>query len=194
MKIRNLLVRPAGRQRGFTLIELLVVVAIIGIIATIIIPMFLDALQKSKQKRTMAEMRLVGTCWMSWLTDQISSTAAGSRKTRKYDLGNLTLVPAATVLRSLYKTQSFFYCSEVPAIDAWGFDYEYYINPTSLVVVNVIAIRSRGRDGVFQGTVYDLGPFVTTNYNKDIVWADGMFMTYPAGLTVINAIKGGRGP
>ena len=47
-KIRN-------RQKGFTLIELLIVVAIIGIIAALLIPNFLDALQKAKQKRTVAD-------------------------------------------------------------------------------------------------------------------------------------------
>ncbi len=44
--------RKLRSQRGFTLIELLIVVAIIGIIAALLIPNFLDALQKAKQKRT----------------------------------------------------------------------------------------------------------------------------------------------
>ena len=60
-----------NRQRGFTLIELLVVIAIIGIIAAILIPNLLDALQKAKQKRTVADLRDTGTAWMSWLTDQL---------------------------------------------------------------------------------------------------------------------------
>src|SRR5437763_9702219 len=73
-KIRN-------RQRGFTLIELLIVVAIIGIIAALLIPNFLDALQKAKQKRTVADARNVGTAEMSWLTDQIAAAAAGAAST-----------------------------------------------------------------------------------------------------------------
>ena len=45
-----MLKRLRNRQKGFTLIELLIVVAIIGIIAALLIPNFLDALQKAKQK------------------------------------------------------------------------------------------------------------------------------------------------
>ena len=67
-KLRN-------RQRGFTLIELLIVVAIIGIIAAILIPNLIDALQKAKQKRTMADMRNVGTAWLSWVTDSPGALA-----------------------------------------------------------------------------------------------------------------------
>ncbi|RMH23344.1 MAG: prepilin-type N-terminal cleavage/methylation domain-containing protein, partial [Acidobacteria bacterium] len=65
-------------RRGFTLIELLIVIAIIGIIASILIPNLLDALQKAKQRRTVAEMRNLGVAWMSWLTDQVGAAAAGA--------------------------------------------------------------------------------------------------------------------
>ena len=70
-KIRN-------RQKGFTLIELLIVIAIIGIIAALLIPNFLDALQKAKQKRTVADVRNTGTAMFSWLTDQVGAAAAGA--------------------------------------------------------------------------------------------------------------------
>ena len=68
-----------GRSnRGFTLLELLIVVAIIGIVAALLIPNLLEALNKSKQKRTMTDIRLSGTAWFSWLTDQVSAGAAGA--------------------------------------------------------------------------------------------------------------------
>ena len=57
------------REKGFTLIELLIVVAIIGIIAAIAVPNLLTAIQRSKQKRTMADLRAIGTALGSYQTD-----------------------------------------------------------------------------------------------------------------------------
>src|SRR3989454_791783 len=57
------------KQKGFTLIELLIVVAIIGIIAAIAIPNLLNAIDRSKQKRTMADIRSVGTAVEEYAID-----------------------------------------------------------------------------------------------------------------------------
>ena len=174
-KLRN-------RQRGFTLIELLIVVAIIGIIAAILIPNLIDALQKAKQKRTMADMRNVGTAWLSWVTDVVSGAAAGATA-RVWDGGTYAAFGGADALYiTLHPSSTFFYLNELPAKDGWKNTYVYGYTGTPLGS-QVVAIGSGGRDGsllAFADGV-STGPFTPTKYDEDIIWADGFFVRWPGG-------------
>lgn len=57
-------------ELGFSLIELLIVVAIVGILAAIAIPAFMDAIDRSKQRRSMGDMHTIATANGTYKVDQ----------------------------------------------------------------------------------------------------------------------------
>jgi type II secretion system protein G len=173
-----MLSRLRHRQRGFTLIELLIVVAIIGIIAALLIPNFLDALQKAKQKRTLGDAKSVGTAMFSWLTDQAGAAAAGASATGDVNLANF----ASTTQSDLTTVLVSQYIQQIPVLDGWKHQYSYYCNYTNpLGGVGIIAVLSYGRDGKPEAGSpdYTVTGFDPTDYDRDIVWADGFFGRSP---------------
>ncbi len=160
-------------------------VAILGIIAVLVLPNLLDSMQKVKQKRTVADIRDVGTSWYSWLTDQISAASTGSTNT--YDFSQLDVpLTADELLATLYVSPDFFYIQKIGPTDGWGHDFDFAWSG-SVLSAQVLGIRSFGRDdaeGPDATNPYAVGPFDVTAYDEDIVWADGLFIRYPAGASV----------
>ena len=166
------------KSRGFTLIELLIVVAIIGIIASMLIPNMLDAMQKTKQKRTMADCRLLGGAMMGWLTDQVGAAAAGAQST-SIDLATYSSISPANLSSKLMPT----YIQAIPAYDGWKRPYDLYLDTVPPIDEHVMGIRSAGEGGVVEGDVYTSGSFEPTDYQRDIVWVDGFFVRWPQRMS-----------
>jgi len=157
-------------KRGFTLIELLIVVAIIGIIVAIAIPNLLNAIQRAKQKRTMADMRSIGTAAEAYAVDTNRYPAAAGWA---YPSG--CSYPSGTFTSAVAGVLSPTYIRTIPLKDGWNswFMYNSYNNSLDYV------IASNGKNGSSDGSAV-VGP--TTDFNSDIIFADGQFIQFPEGM------------
>ncbi len=143
--------------KGFTLIELLIVVAIIGIIAAIAIPNLLNAIDRGKQKRTMADLRSMGTA------------------IEEYSIDN-NFYPVATNVTELEAEVSPSYIRALPANDGWGNAFEVDSDPTLYTLASCGKGATGGCSSACTG-----GCGATQSFADDIIFSVGSFVQWPEG-------------
>jgi len=175
------------KSKGFTLIELLIVVAIIGILAALLIPNAMSALQKAKQKGTMKDIMTITTACMDYVTDNGVAPTSTTPQTGPYAVGDpfyLAICP--------------FYVKSLPVNDQWGNDFEVYCGTNTVGMWGVPAtpapgtddfvVGSRGRDNVYGPAPYytiddPTSGFYTVSsmasFSKDLVTWNGSWICGP---------------
>jgi general secretion pathway protein G len=151
MKLRN-----RASCRGFTLIEVLIVATIIGLIVAIAIPNLINALQRSRQSRTISDIRTISQGLAMYDRDHTEYPRAAS-------LEPLTNISEGLVM----------YVGQPPVNDGWGQSFLYRSDGRAYTVASVAA------NGLIDPP-WTLG--TTTRFDDDIVIIDGNFFQMPYGV------------
>ena len=156
------------KRKGFTLIEMLIVVAIIGILAALLIPNAMSALQRAKQKGTIKDINTIATGLMDYITDK------GNVPDHSGDLQ-----PNDDIVTALQG----FYLKVVPLKDQWG-------NP--FVVFTRDNIEGNFGITIAEGEEWADDDFVVASYGRD--GAEGPTYEYnindpSAGLYEVSSMK-----
>jgi general secretion pathway protein G len=143
------------RQEGYTLVELLVVVALIGLIVAIAVPNLMNAINRARQKRTMADMRA--------LCEGIEMYHVDVNYFPIYE----------KVAASALEHDLRIYMKKYNARDGWNQPFLYVANGDNYTV------SSMGSDGYEDPSVPG---GATTTFQADIVFSDGVFVQWPEGV------------
>lgn len=164
--------RPTASSNPVPVVLIVVIVLFVGIgmagiVAAIAIPNFLTAMQRSKQKRSMADVRTIAAAVEAYATDNNRyPEAAGVSEL------NTHLVPK--------------YLQVVPTVDGWGHPFRYQAWSSGGRTADSYAVGSAGKDGQFEhDSLRDYAdPGATTNFNNDLIFSNGSFVRYPEGVQV----------
>ncbi len=140
---------------------------------------------RGRQKRTMADMRTVGTAVAGWSYDRQGDRAAEPAPTDQPAPGPAEAsfaagdgppaISRAELARLLVPT----YLREVPEQDGWERPLDYRLDLSS----HRFQVRSGGSDGRFDADRYVVGAFDAREHQGDLVWADDGFIRWPESLT-----------
>ena len=134
-----------------------------------------------KVKGTVVDIRTTGTAMFRW--HEAAFAAAGAKpqdndpgeKSPSWDWRDCKSISHQDLEAMLVPE----FIDSVPAKDPWGNDYEFCLNP-DVQAVPALGIRGRGSDGRFEGYEYLVGGFKSSRTERDIVWSDGYFVTWPS--------------
>jgi prepilin-type N-terminal cleavage/methylation domain-containing protein len=156
------------RFSGFTLIEVLVVMGVISILALIAIANYVNGLERARQKRSMADMRTIASAWEARATELKGYSAAG-----------YTFPAMPVTFTDLHDALTPTYANPLPQKDGWGQPFEFATDETwGTQKAQSYGVRSSGRDKHFDSATYTPGNF--DNFDCDLVYANGSFVTYPS--------------
>lgn len=134
-----------------------------------------------EQKATIEVIRDTGRAmFVYFATEVLQGRQMGSARHQTDDPERVdwATCPAVTYEEAAALLAPYLEPATVPRVDGWGHPLELCLRRAEGEGWS-LGIRSPGRDGEFEGTVYAVGAFDPDDFDRDVVWLDGYFVTWP---------------
>lgn len=138
---------------------------------------------QEKQRQTMLDMQSLGKAidqWLSAAMGPAGTGGGGDPGSTFHNAGNYPTI-SHEELEGLLVPR---YIASVPSTDAWGNPLEVRLRTRDFSSRRLYMIRSPGRDGAFSSFFYTHGAFGASDFNEDIVFADGSFARWPESIKI----------
>jgi type II secretory pathway pseudopilin PulG len=145
---------------------MLLLLAVGGVAAFVAIPRLLNAAERHKQLRTIADMRRIAAAVEAYATDAQAYPDAG------------TIEELAALLEPAY-------IQAMPRTDGWGraLKYESWLQDEADEAPTLYALGSAGKDGAWERwDLVDTPEGTTRGFDADIVLINGAFIQFPEGM------------
>ena len=141
--------------------------ALVGTLVVSTVPNLFNAIQRTKQRRTMADMRTLGAAMEAYAVDNQSYPTASC-------MPNIFVPPPKALKPDSFRSLIPTYISRVPTLDGWNREFGFTRDANGSFYV----IQSRGAAGGGFSTLF-CGE--TDDINANIAFSNGAFIQWPRG-------------
>jgi len=129
-------------------------------------------------KQSVGAVRGMSTLLFDWLAEADPSSAVSqSQPPKVMNWADCQPVSAERIKEILVPPEG----EDLVFVDGWNHPLEFcLLEDPEIDSWYRVGVRSPGKDGRYEGTEYEPGPFRATDVDRDLVWINGYFVTYPS--------------
>ena len=139
-KIIRSLIKRYSDESGFTLIELMIVISIIGILAIVVVPRFMDLPQKARVQRANTDIAAIGMALNRYSLDN------GCYPSTEQGLQALIEKPTSDPQPNNYNEGGYLEKKTLPK-DPWNHPYSYKSPADNGADYEIICLGADGKEG-----------------------------------------------
>lgn len=168
-----------NKKFGFTLIEMLVVIAIIGVLAAILIPVFMSAREKGREASCLSNMRQIGMAMSMYTQDHSDCIIPGTNNGNSWGIG---------LLLNYTQSKDIFRCPDDPTTGSGNYQ------PVSYALPKTFAYSTVGPGSYTNSPGETLGAWSSPSVSVELFEVEGDLANISDPLETTTVAASGNSP